>query len=226
MFSFCFHDDFLIRRWVWNAEVLGLLSEAVLLVQTQKALCWGELGVRHWAERRSWWGRVYRAGFSRVQRERSHPVKAWTYQYFILFLCQCSQSTFTKSVDSEDWEMEALRASGRSALGSAVASAEESLEVQPVTWELLFNWLRCCVYASLLSVSLFLHCSLVLFPTASITSAKCTKKRTTWWRLWGVSAFLWLYMLFKVTAWVMWRCCIMWAKDPTAVISRKPDLHG
>lgn len=48
-------------------------------------------------------------------------------------------------MDSEDWEMEALRASGRSALGSAVASAEESLEVQPVTWELLFNWLCCCL---------------------------------------------------------------------------------
>lgn len=71
-FTFC-----LICRWVWYEEVRGVLSKAILLVQTQKALRWSELSVWHRGERRSCWGRVCRTCFTWVQRKRSHSVKLW-----------------------------------------------------------------------------------------------------------------------------------------------------
>lgn len=78
-------NQYSICRWVWNETVFGLLPETVLLVQTDKALCGSELGVRRRGER---WRSVRRrrlcgAGFTWVQRKGGDTVKNQVFTFIV-----------------------------------------------------------------------------------------------------------------------------------------------
>lgn len=87
------------HRRVWNEEVLGVLPEAVLLVQKQETLCGSQFSVRPGGAQHSQGGRVCGAGFFRVQRKRSYLVKVqnrisayvqkWSDVQWSLIYCGC-----------------------------------------------------------------------------------------------------------------------------------------
>lgn len=87
-------DICLICRWLWNQAIHAVLPEAVLLVQTQKALRWSELSVRCRGERHSWWRWMCWARFPRVQRERSNSVNF--HSCFRMFFCCFSSCMVSK----------------------------------------------------------------------------------------------------------------------------------